>query len=483
MKIPNGLIIIVIYFIICPAVLISYLFEPFTQDVRLYLGAAKITALTPGFPMNLDLVWESRFVGHRLLYYILDMISPFDGLLYSVWMKFVVALVMIGVIYYFSKQVAERMQVSFDYIFIITFLGMFAVHHFTIFSAEAHSVIIGLAMIAMLLDDPPIINGLAGLLILPLVILKGLPVLLVPIIILVIIMLAKEDYQERLLAAACAVPIVIASYLIMAGYFPHFISDIFLNTKLAHIGSLGYLDIGTYFVKYGVGVIGFLPIVIIGLFVTFLLLSVIRKEHVGDVGLLLLMWVVAAMYSLIIQEFFYYHFYLAVIPAILTIGYFLKLYEYHDAAFTILVAVILIVYVGVVASWSVGLAGTGYAKWTDYDNAAIEILTRYPITDQPTVLYLDDGLASYYLPAPTACRYVGALPIQRHTMNWDMTGVPAYWEQQNCSLRYTGNYIIIDDTFMNISASATQTDLRTKVYSEYQLVYHNKWDIYQRRVP
>ena len=466
------------YWVIAPLLLLSWLLEPFTQDVRIYLGAAKVTLLTPGFPMSLDTVWESRFVGHRFLYYCLEAINPFEGLVAQVWIKGIVAVVMIAVIYYFSKRVAVKWSVHFDYVFIVTFVGWFAVNTFMIFAAEAHSVIIGLLMIALLLDDRPILNGLAGLLTLPLMILKGLPILLVPIAILTVMLICPADWQRRIVAATCALPIAIAAWFSLAWYYPHFISDIFLNTRMAHIGFLSYQDIGTYFFKYGLGVVGFMPVIVIGLFVTFLLLSVLRREHLKEFGFLLLMWVVAAVYVLVISEFFYYHYMLMLVPAILTVMYFLKLYEHHQATLAILVAVILIIYCAVVASWSLGLAGKAYVTNQDRADLVRLILSEYPdLLTQPATLYLDDGLVAYYLPTQSACRYVGALPIQRNRPNWDMTATKEYSELMGCALNYTGKYVIVNDQWMNLSY---HTSLKLKLDSEYNMTSEHYWSVYSR---
>lgn len=466
------------YWLVAPLMMISWALEPWTSDVRIYLGAAKVTLLTPGFPMTLDSVWESRFVGHRFFYYCLEALNPFEGLLAQVWMKGLVAIVMLAVIYYFSKRVSVKWSVPFDYVFVITFLGLFAVNTFMIFAAEAHSLVIGLLMIAMLLDDRPLINGLAGLLVLPLLILKGLPVLLVPIAVLVVVLLCPDTYKQRLMAAACSIPIVIAAWLAMAAYFPHFITDIFLNTKMAHIGSLSYWDVVVCFIRYGFGVVGFTPLIVIGAVAIFLLLSVVRREHLRDLGLLLAMWFVASVYVLIIQEFFYYHYLLMLVPAILTILYFLKLYEHHKAAMVILVPVILIIYCALVSSWSIGLAGKGYANIQERDDAANLILTKYPdLLSQPATLYLDDGVAAYYFPTQSACRYVGALPVQRNKPKWDMTPTKEYWELLNCSLDYTGKYVVVYDPWFNLSY---HTALKFKLDTEYNMTAVHYWSVYSR---
>ena len=213
MDLPKDLFLKVFYYLIGPLLVLSYLLEPFTSDVRIYLGAAKVTALTPGFPMTLDSVWESRFVGHRFLYYVMNILDPFTGWMYSIWMKLVVALITIVISYYFSKRISERMDISFHYPFIIGFLGLFAINNFVIFSSEYFTVVIAMVMLVLALDDRPWVCGLSGLLIYPLLVMKGLTVLLVPIVMISVVMLAPRDYKARFYSAAVSIPIVAAALL------------------------------------------------------------------------------------------------------------------------------------------------------------------------------------------------------------------------------------------------------------------------------
>jgi hypothetical protein len=463
-----------VYYIICPLLVISYCLEAWTGDIRIYLGAAKVAALTPGFPMTLDSVWESRFVGHRFLYYVLNMIDPFTGWLYSIWMKFIVALVMIVILYYFSKRVSERMQVSFHYPFILGFVGLFAVNNAIIFSAESHSVVIAMLMVTLLLDDRPWVGGLSGLLIYPLIVMKGLPVLLVPIVMLVVVMLTPHDYKARFYSALVGLPIVAAALIATVLYFPHFISDIFLLTRLGHLSHLGLIETIESFFNWGAGVIGFAPLIIISVVLSFILLSIVTKEHVRDLKLLLAMWLVAALYVFIISEFYYYHYFLMLIPAILTVCYFLKIYPHRDYAFIATVMLILVIFAGVVSGWSLGLGFRGYTFWAEQDASAADILSRYDILDQPVTLYLDDGSAAYYFTTRSACRYVGSLPPI-----WNVSGTAAYWEMRNCSLEYTGKYVIVFPPWVDLNVT-THTELSDKINSEYTKVYSNRWNIYQK---
>jgi hypothetical protein len=485
MEVHKGFFLKLLYYLVCPLLLLSYLLEPFTEDVRIYLGVAKVTALTPGFPQNFDLIWDSRFVGHRILFYLLDLITPFNGWLYSIWMKFVVAIATIVILFYFSKRVSEKMQVPFHYPFIFGFLGFFAINNFVIFTSEYFSVIIAMLMMTLLLDDKRNLWHLSGLLGLPLILLKGLPVLLVGIVALATIMLVK-DYKDRLYTALTTLPLIILSLLAVLWIFPHTITDGVMLFRVAHITRLGILPSIQYFFKYGIGVIGFIPLVIIGVVSLFLVVSTFEDDdesgfgkHVRDLGLLVAMWGLAAVYVFFIAEFFYLHYFVMLIPAILTVCYFLKLSKYRDPAFAILALVILLIFALVVSGWAAGLSFKGYSYWSERQSMADEILMSNDILSQPSTLYLDQGSAAYYFTTPSACRFVAALPYQRDMPNWDMKMLPQYWEMRNCSLDYTGKYVIVDPIWFNLSVS-THSEIADKLSTEYVKVYSSFWDVYRK---
>ena len=482
-----------VYWVLCPFVFISYCIEPFTDDIITYLGTAKVAALTPGFPMTLDSVWESRFIGHRFLYYVLNITDPFGGFWYPVWMKTVVGIVMIVILYYFSKRVAERWAIPFEYPFVVGFLGLFAINNFIIFSAEAHSVVIAMLMITLLLDNRWHVQTLASLLVLPLIIMKGLPVILVLTVMMAVMMLAKEDYIDRFKRAACnlftSVPLAL---VVLAMYFPHFISDIVFAHQMAHIGLHSGYEVFSHFIWYGIGISGTAPIIMVGACAGFMVLSIVVRKHMRDVGLLAGMWLVGAVYVYYLAEFWYYHYYLMLIPAILTTCYFFKLYEYHREAFAVIVVATLILFCAVVAAWSPGMDFTQFKMMDERNRVLDSVLENTDMISQPTTLYLDSGSFAYLIPTRSACRYVGALPYQRDMPEWSMKNTPEYWEDRNCSLAYTGKYIVLASHWFDLNAS-THQEMAQKLNTEYTRITNSTndysvggitewyWEIYQRK--
>ena len=480
-----------IYWISLPFILISYLCEPLSDDVHVYLGAAKIQLLTGGFPMVLDSVWESRLIGHRFLYYVLNIVSaPFPGWWYSIVMKSLVAIVTICILYYFSRKVSVRLSVPFDYVFVLGFLGLFAINDFIIFSAEIQSVIISMLMTVMLMDDRRWIQVLSGLLILPLLILKGLPVLLV-LIVMFTVMMFEPDYMNRFKRMVLSLPIVGAALIGLSLYFPHFISDIFLLRMMNHPRTADVFVLGYRFMFSGIGMVGMVPVIVLGVCSMFLLMSIVMKEQMRDLTLLVLMWLVGTVYVIIIGEFWYYHYCLMIVPAVLTGCYFLKLYPNHQEAFVLTVVAVLVLFVTIVAGWSPGMGLAVYHQSNERDVVVLNLTTTTDLLQQPTTLYLDEGQSSFYFPTRSACRYISPQPYRRDMPDWDMTSRPEYWETRSCILNYTGKYIIINRNWLGLDISTHREIvemLDTEYTDTYPNIFHaevpagnNSWDIYQRR--
>jgi hypothetical protein len=224
----------------------------------------------------------------------------------------------------------------------------------------------------------------------------------------------------------------------------------------------------------------------------FLVLSIVVRKHMRDVGLLAGMWLVGAVYVYYLAEFWYYHYYLMLIPAILTTCYFFKLYTSHKEAFVVVVVAVLILFCTVVAAWSPGMEFTQF-KMAEGRNRILENVTQNTdMASQPTTLYLDSGSFAYLIPTQSACRYVGALPYQRDMPSWNMKNTAEYWENRNCSLAYTGKYIVTAPNWFDMNAS-THIEIRDKIDTEYTKIYgysvnHSVggitewyWDIYQRK--
>jgi hypothetical protein len=241
----------------------------------------------------------------------------------------------------------------------------------------------------------------------------------------------------------------------------------------------------------GIGMIGMVPVIILGACSMFLLMSVVMRDQMRDLMLLISMWLVASLYVVVIGEFWYYHYCLMIIPAVLTTCYFLKLYEKHRQAFVLIIVTVLILFSTIIAGWSPGMGMSVYHQSIGRDLVVSNLTNTTDLLQQPSTLYLDEGQSSYYFPTLSACRYVSPQPYRRDMPDWDLKSRPEYWDTRSCILNYTGKYLIVNPDWFNLNVS-THQEVADKISAEYTLAYpnifhekiplgNNSWDIYQRR--
>ena len=120
--------------------------------------------------------------------------------------------------------------------------------------------------------------------------------------------------------------------------------------------------------------------------------------------------------------------------------------------------------------------------WGDKEKLADEVIRKFSIDKEDSVLYLDAGEAPYLFMVNSSCRYPCALPVQRDRPNWNLSGNPAYQEEYDCIMNYSGKYIIADgwDGWFGEDTERRQPIMH-KIDSEYELVWKDAWRIYRRK--
>ena len=294
-------------FILAPVLLISFLLEPFTPDLIIMLGTAKITAKIGSFPANIDAIWEIKFIGNRILFYILNWADPFQGLLYQIWMKGMVAVVAIVILWLFSKEVGAMWGVERDWVFILGFIGVFAIGSFMIMQAEWFAVLICLGMITLLLRNSNATWVAAGALVIPLLLMKGTTVLLAPVALLAyIIIMGKRGVGYRMPWASLGIAIATGAFAVAWWlWFPHLLQDSILSVAVAHPASLSLLASLEFLIYFGICVIGFAPFIIVSGAGGFLAVAHSTKKDLYELGILLSMWLIPLI-GVIAQSDFYY---------------------------------------------------------------------------------------------------------------------------------------------------------------------------------
>jgi hypothetical protein len=466
-----------LYFVLCPLILISYLLERFTGDVRIYLGTGMITDMMGG----LDAAWEIKPPGNRLLFYVLSKF-PGDSFQFQILTKAAVAVITICIIYYFAKQLSENTTISFDKIFLITFISIFAVSDYFLFETEWFATILVLLMIGLYLSKDPVLWFIAGFLCLPLLLLKGITVVLIGIVIASVCLFTKREgilsgltFVEGGLLGIAALP------LLQFLYFPHLLSDFILSSALSHASQMDLIQRCINWINFGMTTYWYAPVVAIGIAFLFAIYYYDCLQHPKRFLWLLFAWVCAGSIAFIQGEFFWYHFTPLIIPAILTIVYFMELDTGWKYTFYVTVALLVGMWIFYAAGWGFALAGFHNTYWDGRDSEASDLNLKYNLSGQPSLLYLDPGDAVWYFHAKSASRYTCPLPVQRDSLNWSMSSYLDYKENYADIVGYNGKYIVSSDKWFFQNMTQDKQRIRDKIDLDYVKVDNGTWEIYERR--
>jgi len=114
-----------------------------------------------------------------------------------------------------------------------------------------------------------------------------------------------------------------------------------------------------------------------------------------------------------------------------------------------------------------------------------DIQGQFHIADESSVLYLDAGVAPYYLRANSSGRYICPLPLQRDSPDWNLTNNYAFQQTYREAMDYNGTYIIWDGALGYTDWMHTKYENRKplvdKLSNEYDVVWTKGWVIYKRK--
>jgi hypothetical protein len=467
----------ILYFLVCPFVLISYLLEPFTGDVKIYLGTALQTDKLGG----IDQAWEIKPPGNRILFYLLSKI-PGEALQYQILCKAIVAIVAIAIIYYFAKNVSKRMDIEHDAVFILSFLAFFAISDYVMLEVEWFCVLIMMLMMGLYLSDNEDLMFLAGVVVLPLFLMKGISILFAGTVFALVFFITKRRFTFR-----GEMPFILGCVVAGFGFvvlqltlFPHMIQDMLLSSAISHVtlfNPILRIFNFVYFVSLGYW---FIPVLAIG-FTTFLV--VYYHDALNNTRQFLwlaLAWLFPCIMIFAQGEMFQYHFAPMIVPSIITILYFIKQPYTWGNTFYSAVALMLLLWVVFAVGWGAVVSGYHYAYWEQRDSEALAVDSELNLSGQSHLLYLDPGDAIWYFRSTSASRYTCALPVQRDSDVWDMKGYPAYSENYNDIMNYSGKYIVSTPWFFQ-NMTTDKERIVMKMKSEYVEKYNGTWQIWGRK--
>lgn len=461
--------------IILLPVSISFILSPLNYDLHIFQGVARLTDYFGPFPQNIDLAWEIKPIGNRMINYLLckagTILAPFGTAEYEMVLKLIGLLMVLAVCYYFSSKVKNRFAFLIASLAFLTTVG--SVH----LQAEWFAVMLALLAIAWLSTERPVNHYLAGAAITGIFLLKGVTLLLVIPILIAVWMLDRDMLWRTIRAGEASVISLVA--VVASGLFPNMIPDMILSSQLAHVGLWGP---GMMLALLITGFLSSLtPIYIPAILVGLALLPVVCwLERSGRIRVLALLvsWAAGFLIVFIQSEcFFPYQYFVLAIPAITTL---MLLKEEGTIA---AVTGMLVLFVLMNSVWSPGMAED--IRFNNLQRDTIrEIREKFPdMAGQKEILYLDVGNAPYYFEANSSCRHICPLPVQRNSRFWNISTLPAYRENMACIAGYQGKYIVAatnESEFWKAQEQGDAARMWGGIDRNYTRVWGSNWAIFEK---
>jgi hypothetical protein len=430
---------------------------------------------------GLDQAWEIKPPGNRILFYLLSKI-PGEGMQYQIVMKAVVAIAAILIIAYFAYQISRKMDIDYDIVFILSFLGVFAISDYVMLEVEWFCVLLMMLMIALWLSDEWLLWELAGLLTLPLFLMKGISVFYIITVFAIVHLLDKRTFTDDIAFYTGAFWAALAFIVLQLTVFPHMLSDMILSS-LTGVISYDIVTSITRFFTMTITSYMFIPVIATGLALLLLVYYYDVLAHPKSFFWILVAWGSAAAIPFIQGEYFQYQYAGMIIPAIVTILWFISLKTDWKYVFPAVLCMIMIVWVFFSVGLGMSVYGYHTSYWDDRSAAAQDLDEKYNISGQDTLLYLDPGDAPWYFRSISASRYICPLPVQRDTNKTALTNTTAYIENCNDIIDYTGKYIVGVDWWFFQNMTPDKQVIRDKIDSEYTMVANSSWTIWERKSP
>lgn len=479
-QIPEHIYFLLLIVITLPAVIWSYVLIVFNDDIHIFFGVAKIVDYFGSFPANVDAAWETRPIGNRLIFYgLYKLFEPFSSseLLFQVTTKLTVALFALSVCAFFAYTIHKRSSRRYEgyFVFLITALSLFTVHTMCIMQTEFFAVILSLLAIAMMMYDNHYVNLLSGVVLVYIFLLKGITIVMIPVIFAAMWLLTPEEERWRFYSAA--VGSIIAAVLIIPVLvvgLKYFVYDFINMFPVQQANETNFVSQTVSIIAHSLGVIWFIPIIAIGVITgIFVFYDYLKNKDYAYALVFLGMWLPLIVVEYVQVGFWVYHYLGFIIPAIVSIYLFVKkFYDSNPVPFgTIITLAIIFIFVVSCSIWSTNYNG----MWDQLNNDSLAINKQYHLDTQPSVLYLDQGNSVYFLKAPSYCRYIAPLSIQLSDETRNLTGTRSYKETMNCIMNYSGEFVV-----MNRAWFGNHESIDKKLASEYTIVSNKSWLIYQR---
>ena len=524
--------------------LAAFVLAPLNENVREMFAAAKQADFHGSFPGNVVAAWDMKPIANRAIYYGLyhatTLFVPFtDKVLFEPVAKIIciaIALAMLAIMQQFVWPGSKCRSATGFNALLLGGLSILSVSYYVILESEWLASLSLLLAIGLSVSESRGAAVAAGLVAAVLFPLKGVTVLLVPIVPAAWVLMGL-DWRRRSVPFMGGVALGIVLTIVFYIVYPQSWQD--LVDSSAFQNSFGdFYPLRRLLRSIGVGFGGAMkqaPMLYVGLACTTLVARVgIARRSSTDTLILLAAWGCAVAMVGIQGKWFLYHWGAAIVPALLSICVWCSgryaawresltnadrwqfiaqaslvnlilsaitwryAPEYREAIPSVLVvstiltialvhgdrvlrcrrampatAAVLSLFVWAVyaAPWW-ALTRSAAAAGVEQSEVFEELDRNFHLTGEPSLLYLECAVASYYLGTKSALRWFYPNPIQRVHSNSSLATQDVHVRAVREALSYSGRFVILDATWMRYADQHVPA-LNEKLESEYECVWES----------
>lgn len=450
----------------------SYFKVVFLNDVYTFLGSSILADKLGSFPANLDIAWETRPVGNRLIFYVLyKLAEPFYGndFLFCILTKIIVAAVILIISWYFALQVNRYLKQPHKYaVFLLTALSLFTMHLMLLLTTEFFAVVIAFLAIALLISDKKHANIISGIMMVLIILLKIVTITFIPVIILAYLLITQDITKQKIYLCIIGFLGALTAFTLMCIiWFKNFISDTLLMLVLNNPGTGISMFVRVYrLFSTGFSIWWFLPITSIGVIAGVLVFhEYTQRDSKTNLILFSFLWICPLVLVFIQSSWAAYQYAGLAISSVISIILFLSTnYQKQQIVpFTFIIFFIMCSFGLSCSTWTDIHGDT----WSNQLNITNTMKTQFNLSNQPNILYLDSGISAYFIGVPVACRETYPLIIQRG-YDWNLTKEPAYVNAKKCIIDYNGDYLLFDNRI-------DDPEITAKINHEYKKVYNGSY--------
>ena len=556
----KNFILILLSFAFC-VVMLSFIFEPLTGDLKVFLAAAKQADYLDGnFIYNVFNSWELKGVGGRMTTFILYKAASFFSLFpliefeyytSAIYLFFSSILVLASIYLFFPEKQGKTKL----YLFLCLECILFSTQIMCRIQVEMTCTIFLLLAFSFYVNSIKTNkNGVlklcfAGALVAVTFYYKSIFILMA-VSFFCACCLYNEQIGEKGILKKCFYMIIGGTIVLTAGIImillvnPYELQDM-KNASLFQttLFSDGHFNIFKFFSGFKKALIGIPVLLFSSLFTIKSTIRQLKKRHFEYVFLLLFLWAIPSIIVILANNFFIYHFYIFIFPAVVFL--FINLDEFknkyrcivdgHTIRLLIICLIILLViiqyktYSGVLQKFwffiitfifVVSIILTTFNKDNQFNFVIVHILpvlisllifveyisifsqnayfyrqndilayknnqlSEHLWQDAETVLYLDDGAGGYVIGKKSYLRYFYPLPLQRARYNPKITYSDFYKSQEKLVLSYKGKYIFANENWF--FGKDNNTHIYKKLLEEYFLIgnyfsYAPTYDLFKKQ--